>query len=230
MRIPFQKTVVRLAFCLLVPLLLLESSSCSHTSNETWHCYDANGRPVADVLFICRYDLAADYRTGVNYRFSDTSGKVVLDLDKDTPRGLIRCHECIYSSRLHSGDMGLGGRWNGTPPRPDNAVVYDGGSGRIYLKDGTNHPLVWYTGIQELIAAHRRLAKFPNGGARMASELRTMVARERASFLQRYGDSPVPAAYFTTSSFRIHRDALHITSAQSGHLAFKDIILPLSKP
>ena len=64
----------------------------------------------------------------------------------------------------------------------------------------------------------------------MASELRTMVTRERASFLQRYGDSPVPAAYFTTGTFRSHRDALHITSAQSGNLAFKDITLPLLKP
>lgn len=91
----------------MLPLFILASSSCNSTPNETWHCYDSKGRPAADVLFICSYDLAADYRNGVNYRFSDSSGRVVLNLDSDTPRNLNRSDACIYSARV--GDN----NWNG---------------------------------------------------------------------------------------------------------------------
>lgn len=224
-----QKPWIRLALSLLALVLIVGVTACKQTQDETWYCYDTQGHPVESVLIVCRYSLANSGRAAINHRFSNATGMIVIDLDDDTPDGLIRGYSCIYSAKLKSGDTGLGERWHKGQPVPDTAVYFDEWNNKIYLKSGIDDPLIWHSALTTLISSYSELRRNPYGGAKLNAELSALVSQERALFLEKYGDLTVPLDYLDTGwVFRSHYP--NIDRSYNAGLKFKDITLPLPKP
>lgn len=212
----------------LVLAMLMGVSGCKQTRDETWYCYDTQGHPVEGVLIVCRYSLANSGRAAINHRFSDGTGKIVIDLDEDTPDGLQRGYSCIYSPKLKSGDAGLGGRWHKGLPIPDKAVYFDEWNNKIYLKRGVDDPLIWHNALCVLISSYSGLRGNPYGGAKLDAKLSVLVPRERALFLEKYGEQVVPLDYLKRGSFSAYYP--NLDKSYTAGLKFKDITLPLPKP
>ncbi len=222
------KPWIRCALKLLTPVLLIAASGCKQTKDDTWYCYDRKGKPVEGVLIICRYSLANSGRAAINHRFSNATGMILINLDDDTPDGLIRGYSCIYSANLKSGDIGLGERWHEGQPVPAMPVYFDEWNKKIYLKSGIDDPVIWHSALTSLISSYSELIGNTNGGAKLNAELSSLVSQERALFLERYGEQVVPLEYLKTGwIFRVHY--LNIDKSRSDGLKFKDITLPLPK-
>jgi len=223
-----KKLWTRRIHSLLALALIVGITGCNGTPNETWHCYDTQGHPAEGILIVCFYGLANYKQSGVNCRFSDATGKITLDLDKDTPHGLQRGYDCIYSAKLRSGAAGLGERWHDGQPVPDTAVYFDERNNKIFLKSGVDDPLIWHAALNNLISSYNRLRKFTNGGMKVNETLSTMVPRERTLFLDKYGELAVPLDYLNSASVKSYYS--YLAKSNNATKTFRDITLPLPKP
>ena len=217
----------RFALKLLALALLAGITGCNRTKNEIWYCYDSQGHPLEGVLIACHYGLAGSDKTGMNCRFSDSSGKIVLDVDGDIPDGLLRGFSCIYSAKLRSGALGMGERWHKGEPIPETAVYFDEWNNKIYLKDGADDPVAWAVAINGLINAYGNaffVAGEVPGAANMENALEKLVPRERDLFIDRYGNEPVPWDEIKRRGLHGHFDARRTEPAE---MKFKALIIPL---
>ena len=208
-------------------LVLALFAGCNSPKNETWYCYDTHGHPLPDVVIACHYGLAGYDKTGMNCRFSDSSGRIVLDLDDDIPSGLMRGFSCIYSAKLRSGDVGLGKRWHEGEPIPETAVYFDEWNNKIYLKSGFDDQVAWAVAVNSLTNAYGnaffRAGKEP-GSAKMEKALEKLVPRERELFLAQYGEEAVPVYEIKRRKLQGHFD---FPRKDTADLKFKDVIDPL---
>ena len=226
---PWLGFLKKLALPAAAAVLLPWISGCDQNDTDHWKTYDASGHPVGGVLILCSYGLPSSDKAGVNYRFSDASGKVVLDLDKDIPRGLDQAHVCVYSRELKNGDLGLGERWHDGQPVPATPAYFDEWNNKIFIsRTAEDDASARHAALEILIAKYSVLRRFPNGGAKLGTDLRSFVTRERDEFLANYGAEPVPPAYYTSPTFRNFHDSLPATPAAG--LTFKDITLDLPTP
>jgi hypothetical protein len=224
------KNLIQFSLGLVVLALLVGTTACNRSPNETWHCYDRENNPVEGVVVICRYSLANSGKTAVNCRVSDATGRLDLDLDDDTPVGLIRGFNCIYSPALHNGDVGLGERWREGKQVPDVAVYFDELNNNIYLKSAAEDPVIWHAALVEFIGSYTMSRGFNNGGIKLNKELSTIVSQERTLFLKKYGEQQVPPDYLENGSFRRYRDFRDLVHQKDVILKFKDITLPFPNP
>lgn len=215
---------VKISISLLVVALVAWIFLGHQPEDETWHCYDTQGHPAEGVLIVCHYGLAGSNRSGVNFRFSDAEGKIIFDLDDDTPDGLMRGYSCIYSPKLRSGAVGQGERWHEGQPIPNEAVYFDEWNNKIHLQSGVDDPLIWHNALGHLICAYGGARRNPHGGAKVDAELAGLVFRERALFLEKYGEQVVPLSYLKTGTFRNFYSYARKADAGS---KFKDITPPL---
>jgi len=207
--------------------LIIGTTSCAISSSETWHCYDTKGNPAEGVLIVCHYGLSNYDKTGVNCRFSDAKGKIVLDLDADTPLGLERGYSCIYSSKLRSGCADQGTRWHEGETIPKDAVYFDEWNNKIYMKSGIDNPVIWHNALNALIHAYEDSRRAVNGGRNLNAQISQIVLMERALFIKKYGENEVPIGYLKTDGL-VYFPTLQ-KNYKSG-LKFKDITLPIQKP
>ena len=217
--------------------LCIGTTACNSTDNKTWHCYDRQGNPAEGVVIISRWGLPECNKSGVTCRISDANGKIVLDLDADTPPGLDRGDECIYSSKLRCGSVGMGKRWHETEPGheiqpiPDTPVYFDEWNNKIYLKSGVNDPVIWHNALNHFILSYSASRNHPNGGAKLNAYLSVLVSRERALFLEKYGEQIVPQNYnYTVSLDTLVTRYSYLSKRNNANLKFKDITNPLPKP
>ena len=221
------KRKVPLVIYLLALALIAGITGCNRTKNETWYCYDTQGHPLEGVVIACHYGLAGYDKTGENCRFSDSSGKIVLDLDNDIPDGLNRGFSCIYSAKLRSGDVGMGERWHKGEPIPETAVYFDEWNNKIYLRSGFDDPVAWAVAVNSLTNAYRSAffsaGKVP-GTAKLEKDLEMLALRERERFIALHGEETVPVD-------EIKRRGLHghfeLPRKDNPDLKFKDIMVPL---
>jgi len=208
--------------------LFLRISGCGHTPDETWFCYDTSGHPVGGVLILCDYGLASSNKSAVNFRFGDSSGKVVLDLDRDNPyRTLNRGYSCIYSRQLKNGDSDIGERWHKGEPIPPGPVYFDEWNHKIYIAPGGDDPQAWHAALDMLIVSYSA-RKCPVGGTKLGRELYHFIERERQEFLEKYGETSVPPEYLKTNRLMLYHKNLKALPVDN--LKFKDITLELPKP
>lgn len=220
-----RKPWIRFALSLLALALLVGATGCKRTRDETWYCYDREGTPVEGAIVICHYNLAGSGQAAVNYRISDAKGKIFLDLDGDTPDGLIRGFSCIYSPKLRS--SGPGERWHVDQPVPDTTAYFDEWNNKIYLKSGVGDPLIWHEALNDLISSYFTNMR-GNGGAKLQRDLGSVVARERSLFLEEYGEQVVPPAYLENAA--VNAFYPYISRKKNAGLKFKDITLAVPKP
>ncbi len=213
--------------CLLAISLLAAITGCNRTKNETWYCYDTHGHPVEGVVISCDYGLAGYDKTGVNGRFSDSTGKIVLDLDDDTPAGLMRGFSCIYSAKLRSGAVGMGDRWHEGQPIPETAVYFDEWNNKIYLRSGFDDPLAWALAVNGLMNAYGNAffsAGAVPGAAKLEKELESLARREREQFIALHGEKTVPVDEINRRRLQGH---FKLPRKDNPDLKFKDIMVPL---
>ena len=220
------KPWIRFALSLLALALLVGATGCRRTRDETWYCYDREGKPVEDAIVICTYTLAGSGQSAVNYRISDAKGKIFLNLDDDTPDGLIRGFSCIYSPKLRN--SGPGERWHVDQPVPDTSAYFDEWNNKIYLKSGVGDPLIWHEALNDLISAYSTHNDDPNGGAKLDRDLGSIVFHERSLFLEEYGEQVVPPVYLENAA--VNSFYPYISKRKNANLKFKDITLDLPKP
>lgn len=122
----------------------------------------------------------------------------------------------------------MGESWHEGQPIPDEAVYYDEWNNNIYLKSGFDDPVIWHAALETLIATYSTLRNFPNGGAKLDSQISAMISQERALFLGKYGEQVVSIDYLKKGAFRNYHDDL--PREKNVILKFKDITLPLPKP
>jgi hypothetical protein len=219
------KPWIRFTLSLLALALIVGATGCKATRDEKWHCYDREGKPIEGAIVICSYNLAGSGQTAVNYRISDAKGKIFLDLDEDTPDGLIRDFS-IYSPELRSG--GPGERWHKDQPIPDTTAYFDEWNNKIYLKSGVRDPLIWHEALNNLISSFFTNMRDNNGGAKLQRELGPVVARERSLFLEQYGEQVVSPAYLENAA--VNAFYPYISKQKSAGLKFKDITLSIPPP
>jgi len=215
---------------LLALALIVSTTGCNATPNETWHCYDTQGHPVEGVLIVCDYGLASYGKRAFNHRFSNADGKIVLDFDKDTPRELNRGYSCIYSAKLRSGAVGIGKRWHNGEPIPDEAVYFDEWNNKIYIRSGVDDPVVWHRILLKLIEMDRPMVTHKAdlvvpGMAKLEKALTLVILRDRASFLKEYGERLVPISYIESSYLKVFFP--DIRKQKTTDIKFKDITLPI---
>jgi len=189
---------------LLAVSLLLTTAGCNRDRKETWHCYDTKGHPIEGVLIVCDYGLSNYKKRAFNHRFSDATGKIVLDLDEDTPGELNRGYSCIYSAKLRSGDVGIGKRWHSGEPIPDEAVYFDEWNNKIYIKSGLDDPVRWHRILTTLIGIDKPMVNHKSdlivpGMTKLEKTLTPIISRDRALFLKEYGERVVPRSYIESA-------------------------------
>ncbi|MEO8615858.1 MAG: hypothetical protein ABI600_12015 [Luteolibacter sp.] len=217
------------ALHLLALALLTGITGCERPEKETWYCYDALGHPLEGVVIACNYGLPNYDKSGMNCRFSDASGRIVLDLDKDIPNGLRRGFSCIYSAKLRSGNVGMGERWHGGEPIPDTAVYFDEWNNKIYLKNGFDDPVAWAVAVNGLTAAYGNAfftAGEVPGAVKMEKALEKLAPRERDLFIAQYGELEVPWDEIKRRRLQGH---FKTPRKDAAGMKFKDIIDPLRK-
>lgn len=197
---------------------------------DTWYCYNTQGQPAEGVMIVCRYGLANYPKVALTHRFSDAKGKIVLDLDWDTPSGLIRGITCIYSSKLRSGCPGEGERWHKGRPAPDTAVYFDEWNNKLFIKSGDDDPTIWHPALNAIIETYQNMimhksSKGIPGKIKLEKALSALVPNERKSFLEKYGDEKSPMDYVNTGNV-LHYFPRAAKNPNS-NLLFKDITLEI---
>lgn len=215
---------------LMVVSLLLATAGCNGDRNETWHCYDTKGLPVEGVLIVCDHGLANYKKRAFTHRFSDANGKIVLDLDEDTPGELNRGYSCIYSAKLRSGAVGMGKRWHSGEPIPDEAVYFDEWNNIIYIRSGVDDPVVWHRILVTLVEMDRPMVKYKSdlvvpGMAKLEKTLTPLILRDRTLFLKEYGECLVPKSYIESAFLQYSYP--DIDKKKNSAVKFKDITLSL---
>ena len=200
------------ASCLV--FLFLGDGCRSVIPNKIYHCYDEQGKPLEGVLFVCKYGLANEPAHRLDYRFSNREGIVRFqpDVISGDSAGLMRSMLAVYSYRMHSGMLKTGDQYmEGSSPVPDAQVYSPNFTDNIFFMDCNNNPAKWFDSLNIFLYLARDI-QLNNYGIKDPSitALKQMIVpfakKERAAFIEKYGEEIAPVNSTTTAAARTLRD------------------------
>ena len=237
--------LIYLKLLVVAALLPLFSGCVGRVKPDIYHCYDEQGRPLEGVLFICNYigSTLMSYRSaGADYRFSDANGVLYFgdnEVTKQLPGFEMRTITYVYSTRLHSGDyadgeyvspmvFGPGDPLPLYPATEGKYAVYRFNDNRMEFQDCRNDPVRWHFSLFGLIKHASMVVKRDGhytlaGIEQLEAMLVPFVEKERAMFLEKYGNAPVPLAYRE----RMLREFPETPPEKRASLTFNDITLSI---
>ncbi len=234
----YQNKCLRLGFIIWLTSFF---TGCQHfTEPQVFHCYDERGKPLEGVVFISQYVASTlmSYRTiGVDYRFSDDDGNVCFEnnsITKEFPESGMRFVMFVYSNHTHSGDFATGtyvAPGELLPLSPNTGLkyaVYEY-AGNLTFQDFSNDPVRWHLALHSLMQETSRVMKKEGhyqsvGIDRLEAMIVSFTEKERALFLEEYGNALVPVAYY---EFNKANGFPQIPPEKRAGLRFKDIALPI---
>ena len=194
-------------------VFLFLGGGCRSVPNVTYHCYDEQGKPMEGVLFVCMYGLANEPTYGVDYRLSDKEGVVRFHRDAMSIKsaGSNRAMQTVYSDRTHSGAPGDGRHYmEGRDPLPDWPVCTTSFTNKVLFKNANDDPVKWLFSINCLLdlvkdIQLREYGMTGPGIERLEAMIVPFAKKERAAFIEKYGEQIAPVNYITTAAARTLR-------------------------
>ena len=186
-------------------VFLFLGGGCRSVPNETYHCYDEQGKPLEGVLFVCDYGLANAPTVGVDYRFSDKEGVVRFHRDaiSKNAAGSMRNMRTVFSDRTHSGAPGDGESYiEGKDPVPDWPVCTTAFTNKMLFKNANDDPTRWLFSINCLLnlVKNIQLREYGMEGPgieRLEAMIVPFAKKERVAFIEKYGEEIAPVNFIT---------------------------------